>query len=274
MAIKSILLHLTQDPRNEVRTETALNLALAHEAQVVALYTMLPPNLPTYVRGYIPQEILDRYTRESAEIAGQAKAEFAKLADATGVAYEWRQIEDLPHNVVAVHAHYSDLVVIAQSAAGDERAPGTDGLPDQLVLSSGRPVLMVPYAGRFAELGKRILVAWNGTREAARAVQDAMPLLRRADEVTVFGVNMPKGQHISGADIATHLARHEVRANVEYTVVHEISIGDALLGTISDRSCDLLVMGGYGHSRMRELALGGVTRDILQHMTVPVLMSH
>ena len=274
MAIKSILLHLTQDPRNEVRTETALNLALAQEAQIVALYTILPPQMPTYVMGYIPLEIMERYDREAKDLAAGAKQAFTKAAEAAGVAFEWRAIEGLPYDRVAIDAHYSDLVVIGQPAPGDERAPGTDGLPDELVLSSGRPVLTVPYAGRFPEIGRRILVAWNGTREAARAVQDAMPLLRRADEVAVFGVNMARQEHIPGADIATHLARHGVRARVESTVAPDLAVSDALLDAISDLSYDMLVMGAYGHSRMRELALGGVTREILQHMTVPALMSH
>ena len=274
MAIKSILLHLTQDTRNEVRTETALNLALAQDAQIVALYTILPPQMPTYVMGYIPPEAMDRYDQESRKSAASAKEVFAKAAEAAGVAFEWRAIEGLPYDSVAFNAHYSDLVVIGQPAPGDERAPGTDGLPDELVLSSGRPVLTVPYAGRFPTVGKRILVAWNGTREAARAVQDAMPLLQRADEVAVFGVNMARAEHIPGADIATHLARHGVRARVESTVAQDISVSDALLDAVSDLGYDMLVLGAYGHSRVRELALGGVTREILQHMTVPALMSH
>ncbi len=274
MAIKSILLHLTQDPRNEVRTETALNLALAQEAQIVALYTILPPQMPTYVMGYIPLEIMERSDREAKDLAAGAKQVFTKAAEAAGVAFEWRAIEGLPYDRVVFDAHYSDLVVIGQPAPGDERAPGTVGLPDELVLSSGRPVLTVPCAGRFPEIGRRILVAWNGTREAARAVQDAMPLLRRADEVAVFGVNTARAEHIPGADIATHLARHGVCPRVESTVAKDIAVSDALLGAVSDLGYDMLVMGAYGHSRMRELALGGVTREILQHMTVPALMSH
>lgn len=274
MAIKSILLHLTQDTRNEVRTETALKLALAQDAQIVALYTILPPQMPTYVMGYIPPEVMDRYDQESRKSATSAKEVFAKAAEAAGVAFEWRAIEGLPYDSVAFNAHYSGLVVIGQPAPGDERAPGTDGLPDELVLSSGRPVLTVPYAGRFPTVGKRILVAWNGTREAARAVQDAMPFLQRADEVADFGVNMARAEHIPGADIATHLARHGVRARVESTVAQNISVSDALLDAVSDLGYDMLVLGAYGHSRVRELALGGVTREILQHMTVPALMSH
>jgi nucleotide-binding universal stress UspA family protein len=274
MAIKSILLHLTQDSRNDARTETALHLALAQGAQIVALYTILPLQMPTYTEGYITPEIMDRYDQESQELAAGAKEIFTKAAEAAGVAFEWRTIEGLHFDSVAFNAHYSDLVVIGQPAPGDERAPGTAGLPGELVLSSGRPVLVVPYAGRFAEIGKRILVAWNGTREAARAVQDAMPLLQQADEVAVFGLNMARAEHIPGADIATHLARHGVRARVESSVAQDIAVSDALLNAISDLGYDMLVMGAYGHSRMRELALGGVTREILQHMTVPVLMSH
>ena len=170
------------------------------------------PRLPSYVMGYIPPGIMDRYARESEAIAGRAKAAFtsatdASAADAKGVRHEWRQVEGLPNDNVAFHAHYSDLAVIGQPAPVDERAPGTDGLPDELVLAAGRPILTVPHAGRFAEIGQRILLAWNGSREAARAVQDALPLLKQADEVAIFGVNMPSAAHIPGG-VTRHILQH------------------------------------------------------------------
>jgi nucleotide-binding universal stress UspA family protein len=125
-------------------------------------------------------------------------------------------------------------------------------------------------------VGERVLVAWNGTRESTRAVHDALPMLVRAHSVAVMEVN-PKPDEtprIAGADMATHLARHGVRAEVSSIVADEIDVGDAILSRGADLGADLVVMGAYGHSRLREFAFGGVTRHVFKHMTVPVLMSH
>ena len=136
----------------------------------------------------------------------------------------------------------------------------------------------MPYAGRFDTVGSHVLVAWNATREAARAVNDAMPILQKAEKVTVLSVNPPSeeagGPAWPAADIALHLARHGVTAEASSTVSLEIDVGNAILSRAADFGSDLIVMGGYGHSRQREFILGGVTRTLLQHMTVPVIMAH
>jgi nucleotide-binding universal stress UspA family protein len=147
-----------------------------------------------------------------------------------------------------------------------------------VTLASGRPILVVPYAGRFETVGRCVLIAWNVSREAARAVADAMPLLAAADVVTVLAVDPPPGPggdgDLPGADIALHLGRHGVEAQIERTVSADVPIGEVLLSRAADLGADLLVMGAYGHSRTRELLLGGATRSILASMTIPVLMSH
>jgi len=150
--------------------------------------------------------------------------------------------------------------------------------PDQVTLASGRPILVVPYAGHFETVGRRVLVGWNATREAARAVNDAMPLLAAAEMVTVLTIDAREGPHghgeLPGADISLHMARHGVKAGIERTVSADLSVGDVLLSRAADLGADLLVMGAYGHSRARELLLGGATRALLRSMTIPVLMSH
>jgi nucleotide-binding universal stress UspA family protein len=155
--------------------------------------------------------------------------------------------------------------------AGDRR-------PEQVALASGRPVLIVPYAGHFDNVGRRVLIAWNATREAARAVSDAMPLLTSAELVTVLTIDPREGPHghgeLPGADIALHLARHGVKAQIERTVSAGMPVGEVLLSRVADLGADLIVMGAYGHSRAREVLLGGATRSVLRSMTVPVLMSH
>jgi nucleotide-binding universal stress UspA family protein len=138
-------------------------------------------------------------------------------------------------------------------------------------------VIVVPFIRAAATIGERVLVAWDGGREAARAVNDALPILERAKSVTVLSVN-PASEDGSrrepGADISLHLARHGVKVEAQRRITTEISAGDAILNEIASKGSDLLVMGAYGHSRLRELVLGGVTRQILGSMTVPVLMSH
>jgi nucleotide-binding universal stress UspA family protein len=146
------------------------------------------------------------------------------------------------------------------------------------LLYCGGPVMIVPYMGPAATFGERVIVAWDASREAARAVNDALPLLKRAKQVGVVSVNprpwpFAHGEE-PGADIGLHLARHGVKVEVQRVEGRDIDTANAILSHVADRSADLLVMGGYGHSRLRELVLGGVTRTILTEMIVPVLMSH
>jgi nucleotide-binding universal stress UspA family protein len=137
---------------------------------------------------------------------------------------------------------------------------------------------VVPYAGTFKTIGQRVLVAWNAGREATRAVNDALPLLEGAAKVTVLAINPHGGLRghgeVPGADIALHLARHGVRAEASAIKSDDVEIGALLLSQAADLNADLIVMGAYGHSRLREVVLGGATREILRSMTVPVLLSH
>ncbi len=274
MPIKNILLHLTDDPRNQARIDVASNLAQAHESHLTALFSVTMPVMPTYAMGYIPADVFEQYSAQAKAKADKVKVEFEDYTRRQEIASEWRVEEGDAALLLAMHAAYADLVIVGQTGVGDDRVPGTYDLPDELVMTCGRPVLSVPYAGKFKTVGDRVLIAWNGTREATRAVHDSMPVLRRASHVIVYSVNAPSSEHIPGADICTHLARHGVTAEAKHTVARDIEVGDALLAAVADFSCDLLVMGGYGHSRFRELTLGGATRHLMGQMTIPVMMSH
>jgi nucleotide-binding universal stress UspA family protein len=175
--------------------------------------------------------------------------------------------------VVALHARYADLTVIAQSAPPNI-PNGEAGLAHDLVLQAGRPVLVIPFAGAQRPVGERVVIAWNGSREAARAVGDAMPILERAASVDVLSVQPEGIGDLPGADITHHLARHGIKATAKRSVANLIEAGDVLLNFVADTGADLIVMGAYGHSRMREIVLGGVTREVLDHLTVPALLSH
>ena len=143
-------------------------------------------------------------------------------------------------------------------------------------MAAGRPALVVPYIGAGKTIGARPMVAWDGGREAARAVNDAMPMLERAKSVVVLTVNPKKRDHGQepGADIALHLARHGIKVEAQHLEVRDMSVADTILSRMADQGIDLLVMGAYGHSRIREWVMGGTTRQIFANMTVPVLMSH
>jgi nucleotide-binding universal stress UspA family protein len=209
----------------------------------------------------------------------QALDAFVARADAAGVAYERRLSDDDSETGLVLQARYADLLVLSQS---DPELSGPDilyKLPEHLALHGGRPVLLVPYAGRYEHIDQHALVAWDGSRAATRAITDGLPLLRRSKRVTlaVFNAQTQFGTHGEnpGADIALFLARHGV--NVELTQQHApggLDIGNALLSLAADIGADLLVMGAYGHQRWREIVLGGVTRRVLQSMTLPVLMAH
>jgi nucleotide-binding universal stress UspA family protein len=176
-----------------------------------------------------------------------------------------------------LHGRYSDLIVVGQynDAKPYESAPG---VPDDVIITVGRPVLVVPYIGASATLGDNVLVAWNASREAARAVNDALPLIEDAHAVSavVFDTATSDVEHadLPGADMSLHLARHGIDAQAQHIRAEGIDVGNMLLSRAADCGADLIVMGAYGHSRMREWMLGGVIRDLLRHMTVPVLLPH
>lgn len=278
MTYRDILLHLTDDARNTERTAAALRLARLHNAHLIALYTLPPPVMPYYVGEYVPTEFIQQQITEAKKAAAKAKAAFDAACSREGIVAEWIESERLPADAAAIYSRAVDLVVLGQPDPGPAEphmaASGLAVFPHELALNAGRPILVIPYAGTFPKIGERVMVAWNGSRESTRAVHDAMPFLKRAKSVTVFGVDPEKGRGTPGADIARHLARHDVKVEVTHTVADSISAGDALLSTVADRGIDLLVMGAYGHSRLREMVFGGVTETILDSMTVPVLLSN
>jgi nucleotide-binding universal stress UspA family protein len=212
------------------------------------------------------------------EAARGAQQLFRSRADVAGITTEWREREGDVAEIASLHARYADLVIVGQMEPGLPAGHSARALPERLLLGVGRPILVVPYAGVFTTVGERVLVAWNASREATRAVNDALPLLQRASQVTVLAIN-PRGGvsgdgDVPGADLALHLSRHGVKAEASWVPAQDIEVAAMLLSWACDCQADLIVMGGYGHSRIRELVLGGATREMLQIMTVPTLMSH
>ncbi len=278
MAYKNLLVHIDDSKVNAKRLEAAIRLAQAHGAHLTGIYAAIEPSLPGNVVAEVPAQFLDMIGEQVAERVVAAEAAFTEVVERAGLSSDFRSARCPSSHVaevVALHARYADLAILGQPEP--ENGGEVDAqVPEDVVLGAGRPALIVPYIGAGKEIGKRVLVAWDGGREAARAVNDALPLLEQAETVAVLVINPSRGGHGEepGADIALHLARHGIAVVVQHIEVRDLSTGNALLSRLSDEGVDLLVMGAYGHSRLREMVLGGVTREVFQQMTVPVLMSH
>ncbi|MEJ8823615.1 universal stress protein [Variovorax humicola] len=280
MTYPTILVHLDRTGAFCQRADLAAGWAQAHGSHLVGLIST------GLIDGIIPaEEILSGATDYIAECAEylrhRAEAislEFRELLSAHGpLSYEVRLIDSTTVDAVVRHGRTSDLVVLGQRDDDEVKDITTRDLPQRVVMEVGRPVLLVPYAGHFEGVPKNVAVAWDGSRESAVALRAAVPAMRQASKVTLVSCRAvhddSSEERLLVPDMLAFLTRHGVHATAESDVT-EIGVGDALLSRLSDLGADLLVMGGYGHSRFRELMLGGVTRQILAQMTVPVLMTH
>ncbi len=274
MSIKTILVQAGADPRAGERLTVALSLAATFDAHLVALFPIPTPIIPSGYVDYIPPAVIEQEVARTRELVAGAKEKALEAARKAGRTLEWREEQGPEISAIVEQGRYADLVVVDQKDPLDEGLPGTMVLAAHVALGAGRPVYCVPYVGSYTKPIRKVLIAWNGTREATRAAHDALPFLKQAEQVIVFSINPDSDTHYPGADIATHLARHGVKVEARHTVAKDIDVASALLGAVSDFGVDLLVMGAYGHTRLRELIFGGTTRTLLESMTVPVLLSH
>ena len=282
MTYKDILVVTDDTPRCEEHVNVALKLAARHDAHVIGLMVQEQAHLPRYAPGRIPKalraELLERQRQFAEEVRERVREKFERLANAAGVPNEWHPAHGDPVKAVSLFSRYADVAVVGQENRENGGYGTARDLAEHVVLASGRPVLVVPSVGTYPSVGQRVLVAWDASREAARAVADALPLLKGAEHVVTLSANPDSGdkQHgeLPGADIARHLARHGVRVDAQRVNSKDVPIVDLLLNRIMDESIDLLVMGAYGHARIREIWLGGVSRRLMESMTVPVFVSH
>jgi nucleotide-binding universal stress UspA family protein len=276
--LKDLLVVLDTGKSCAARIDVATHLGGRFGAHVTGLYVSPPPQVPAMIESQLTPELVELQMRTLGEAQGRVQELFRRRAEVPGITTEWRAREGEPGEVATLHARYADIAIVGQADPETDELGSTSDLPERIVLGSGRPILVVPYAGTFKTVGQRVLVAWNAGREATRAVNDALPLLTTASKVTVLAINPRAGLHghgeVPGADIALHLARHGVRAEAASLTSDDVDVGALLLSQAADLDADLIVMGAYGHSRMRELVLGGATREILGTMTVPVLLAH
>ena len=279
MTYKTLLVQLDAGARCPARIALAAQLAGAFGSHVVGVAATGLPDILVTMNSAVPDgvefmQVTENFLRERAEAVASM---FEQQLAAAGVPHESRVVKGGTIETIGRLGRCSDLVLVGQ----DEPDAPVDGtahdLPEQAMLLSGCPVLVVPYAGRFQTVGTRALIAWKDTREAARAIREALPLLRGASHVEL--VEVVEGRAASAAarstlgDAQAWLARQGIAAEARLEPVAG-DVGETLLSRAADASADLLVMGAYGHARIREWVLGGATRHLLGHMTLPTLMAH
>ncbi|HZP79342.1 MAG TPA: universal stress protein [Pseudolabrys sp.] len=274
--IKDIIVNLGLGSRDPA-SDYALSVADAFGAHLLGTAFVYEPLIPSVVTGSIPAEVIDSQRRDTEASANRGVARFAEAARRVGVSAETRILNASIAGAADTFggmARRFDLVVVGQPEP--EKPVPEDILVEGALFGGGRPVIIVPFIQKGGLKLDHVLVCWDGSRTAARALADAMPLLHKATEVEVLIVANERGKsdELPGADIAQHLARHGVKVDVKRISAGDVDVANIVLSHAADAGADFIVMGGYGHSRLREFVLGGVTRGILQSMTVPTLMSH
>jgi nucleotide-binding universal stress UspA family protein len=275
--LKDIIVNLTVDATHDAAADYAISVARAFEAHLAGISFAYEPVVPGSVFGSVAVELIATHRAECEKAARAAVSSFEEAIRRTGVSAESRLQTVSVAEAASMFGRIArrfDLSVVAQ--AEPEKLPGRDLIIEAALFESGRPVLVVPYIQRDGLKLDRVMVCWDGSRNAARAVGDALPLLVRAKsvEVVIVAGEAGKSDELPGADIAHHLARHGLKVELQRIVSPGLDVANTILSHAADAGTDFIVMGGYGHSRMRELVLGGATRGILASMTVPTFMSH
>ncbi|MGB6538841.1 MAG: universal stress protein [Xanthobacteraceae bacterium] len=277
MTIKDIVVNLGLGDNAGFAGDYAVSVAAALDAHLTAIAFAYDAVIPVAATGYVPPEVIETQQRDSKALADAAIDRLTAAAKRTGIAVEPTVLAGSfagAGDQFGLIARRFDLAIVGQ---GEPDQGAVEGLIVQSALfESGRPVILVPYIQKAPLKLDRVMVCWDGSRPAARAIADAMPLLERSGTVEVVIVANERGKQdeIPGADMGQHLARHGLKVEVKRITMSDIDVADALLSHAADSSADFIVMGGYGHSRWREFVLGGVTRTILRSITVPALMAH
>lgn len=279
MSLKSILVNLNDANRAEAMTGLALDLAEKNSAHVIGLYVRPAMQIYPAVGMQVSPEMYEIHDKYFQDASDEAEKLFNAALARSGVSGEWRSVRCANAAIatkIVEHGLQSDLIMMSQVDPDNTGGIEPD-CAEQVVMESGRPVLLLPTSGTFKTVGNNILVGWNGTREAARAAFDAVPFMQDAKSVRLVWIDAHQDEsyagNLPGAEMAASLARHDITVSAEALPSGDVSAGDTLLNAASDYGSDLLVMGAYGHSRIREFVFGGVTRNVLKHMTIPVLMS-
>jgi nucleotide-binding universal stress UspA family protein len=275
--IKDLVVNLAIGSPRDVAVDYAASIAEAFDAHLCGIAFSCEPVVPPSIMGGIPADVIDAQWEASAQAADAAIARFEAAAKREGIVAEHRKLEASlggAGDLFGRLARRFDLSVVGQ--AEPKHGPAQDLVIEGALFGSGRPVIVVPYIQRGGLKLDRVLICWDGSRPAARAIADAMPFLVRAAaiDVVIVASGREKSDEIPGVDMGEHLARHALKVEVKRIVSTDMDVPNTILSYAADSGADLIVMGGFGHSRLREFVLGGATRGILASMTVPALMSH
>jgi nucleotide-binding universal stress UspA family protein len=274
---KDVVVNISGRGPRDFAAEYATSIAATFGAHIAGISFLYEPVIPDGTLGGIPVDLIELQREENSKVANEAVSRFEAGVKKAGVSAETRILDATFGGAATVFAQIArrfDLAVVGQ--AQREGGASDELLVEGALFESGRPLVVVPYIQKRGLTLERVLACWDGGRTAARAIGDAMPFLERAKAVDIVIVAEERkgGDEINGANMGAHLARHGVTANVKRIAKGDLAIEDVLLSYAADSGADFMVMGGYGHSRLREFILGGVTRGILASMTVPVMMSH
>ena len=279
MGFKDILVHVDSTPASAVRLRLSISLARRFGARLSGLHVTPDPDVPPYFKPSAVARIAKLYRQSAREAAVLAEAHFREATKDLDVDAVWQSIEGDIAGVLAERARFSDLLVLGQYDTENPPTIAAFTTPEKVVVDAGTPILVVPTRGSFDDLGRHVLLAWDGSRESARAIRDAMPLLRSAERLSLVAVNPDRQGHMhpnaNPAELVAHLARHGVSVKpIEIFIDEKIVTDILLLVQAAELRADLLVMGAYGHPPLWEFWLGGTTQALLERAPIPILMSH
>ncbi len=277
--LRRISVHLDRGSDCARRVEIALGLAQRHKADVTGIYASAAPPQYYYGESVLMAKTLSVMHELQAQDSKKVQAQFLDAAKIREVTASVSVGRGAPSEAVSRLARCTDLLIISQENDDDIEAAQEIEFVEQTLLSTGRPVLVVPKVGHFPVVGDRVLLSWDGSRESARALSDALPLLRAASSVVVLtmdeGDSQTKDAAITFADLTAYFAAHGLPVpESAQRDIKGVGVGETILNAAADFSADVVVMGAYGHSKLRQWAMGGATSSILRFMTVPVLFSH
>ncbi len=279
MDFKNLLLHLDHSSGCQNRLETAFALAKKHDALITGLFVVPDYVVPSYVEAQISVDLITDVTEKALARASETLSGYQKMADEAGVRLDAHVVEGQVIPILREHTKYSDLLILGQDQP-DDPDNASYGLADALLFEGACACMVVPHSGKLALPGKRILLTWNASRESARALREAMSLMKSAETVVVLSsepddsdVDIARG-HPHADELARFLESHGIESVSSGINDMDISASDAILGQAAEMNADLIVMGAYGHARLREIILGGVTRDLLKQSPVPLFLAH
>ncbi len=279
MTYRSIFVHVDDTESCARRLDYASRLAKRYPTELLGAYIVPPSELTPYAKAVMSADTFEKYVAKLDDLRAQAEQAFRAAARQAGVeAVEWRTPRGNRIGQAVLHARHADLAIIGQPPREDTHESFLEELANAVITHCGRPVLLVPSVGEYPTVGERVLIAWKDSRESARAVADALPLLKDAKKVFAVAVTPEADEtareKFTDAQLSAFLRRHDVEATVRRIFAADIEAGELLLSQAADFGADLIVMGAYSRARLADLAWGSVTRVMLSSMTAPVLMSH